>query len=182
MTAIDAYLAELDELLGDVDPSIREGLVGGIREELAGLTEQEATERLRALGDPAFVAASARAELPSIEVPRRDATWYPVVAVLLLAVGGFVVPVVGWIVGLVMLWASRSWRLAHKVVGTLLTFAGPVGLVFMLLPARFVAVAPGPSVNPLLPESTPFPIIAVLALVWLAGWIWLLVAAYRTRR
>jgi len=191
VTKIDDYLAELEDLLADVDPTIREGLVGGIREELVGLTDADAVQRLRALGDPAFVAASARAELPQPAVlPRRDAAWYSVVTVLLGSIGGFLIPVLGWIVGLVMLWAARNWRVRHKVVGTLLTMLGPGGTFLMLVPFYTVGTVTvsgrGDNPNPLMPEPAPSPwgaiVFGALAVAWFVGWIWLLIVAERARR
>jgi hypothetical protein len=183
MTKVDDYLAELGQLLADVDSATREGLLEGIREELAGLTPTEAEARLRTLGDPAFVAASARVETPATTAHRRqDAVWYSVVTVLLLTVGGVVVPVVGGITGLVMLWAAKSWTPVHKGIGTVLALLGPGMLLFYLLPVAYVATTPGEGVNPTLPATTPVVIIVALLLVWLAGWIWLLVVADRARR
>ncbi|PZQ88323.1 MAG: hypothetical protein DI534_12785 [Leifsonia xyli] len=183
-TPPQAYLAELERQLADVEPGVRDELVEGIREELAGLDETDAAARLRALGDPAFVAASARAEAAApkpTQQPKQDAAWYSVVTVLLGSIGGFVVPFLGWVVGLVMLWMAASWRLHHKVVGTVLTIAGPAGLMLVLLPAYGVGVA----VDPLIPPGSDAPwwVFALVgAVAWLAGWIWLLVAAERARR
>lgn len=192
MTTTDSYLAALERELADVDPGVREELLRGIEEELAGLSASDAEARLRALGDPAFVAASVRSEAQMTRgtPPRQDAPWYSVVTVLLASIGGFVVPVLGWVVGLIMLWASASWTLRHKVVGTVLTLAGPAGFMFALLPAFTVGevMVSGPSAqNPLLPSGfgTPWWSIAaivVLAVGWIAGWIWLLAVAERARR
>ena len=44
---------------------------------------------------------------------------YSVAAVLLLVAGGFVLPVVGWFAGVVMLWAGPRWGAAEKWLGTL---------------------------------------------------------------
>ena len=44
---------------------------------------------------------------------------YSVAAVLLLVAGGFVLPVVGWFAGVVMLWAGPRWSTADKWLGTL---------------------------------------------------------------
>ncbi|WP_157981537.1 HAAS signaling domain-containing protein [Protaetiibacter intestinalis] len=198
MTQTDSYLAALQRELADVDRATRDELVRGIREELDGLGDAEAAERLRELGDPAFVAASARSEARQVvaEPQKQDAAWYSVVTVLLGSIGGFVVPVIGWLVGLVMLWMSSTWQLRHKVVGTLLTLAGPGGLLLFTLPAYTVTEvtvsdASGfgkvPGANPLVPAgaTTPWGAIvaaAVLALAWVVGWIWLLVVADRARR
>ncbi|TCK27853.1 hypothetical protein [Pseudonocardia endophytica] len=50
--------------------------------------------------------------------PDQDGA-YTVATVLLLILGGFVVPVVGWFAGVVMLWAGSGWSAADKWLGTL---------------------------------------------------------------
>lgn len=44
---------------------------------------------------------------------------YDVATVLVLMLGGLVVPVVGWLAGIVMLWASPHWSVGDKWLGTL---------------------------------------------------------------
>ena len=179
MTKIEDYLTELDGLLVDVDPVTREGLVNGIREELSALAPADADTRLRALGDPAFVAASVRAERGTLTLQKEDAAWYSILTVLLLTVGGFIIPVIGWLAGLVMLWASRTWAVSHKVIGTLVAVGGPGLAAAGLLPWAFVAVGPGES-----PQAPIVPLIlfSVVLLAWLGAAIWLLVVADRRRR
>ena len=53
---------------------------------------------------------------PQGRPPQDDA--YDVATVLVLMLGGFVVPVVGWLAGVVMLWASPRWTVADKWLGT----------------------------------------------------------------
>ena len=43
---------------------------------------------------------------------------YTVTTVLLLVAGGFVLPIVGWFAGVVMLWAGPRWSAAEKWLGT----------------------------------------------------------------
>lgn len=50
--------------------------------------------------------------------PDQDGA-YTVATVLLLILGGFVVPVVGWFAGVVMLWAGTAWSAGEKWLGTL---------------------------------------------------------------
>ena len=55
-------------------------------------------------------------------------------AVVGLVVGSLVLPVVGWLVGLVLLWRSRSWTTLEKVLGTLVWPGGlllPLALPFL---------------------------------------------------
>jgi hypothetical protein len=189
MITVDTYLAELERLLASADPAVRQELVDGIREELAGLGADEADARLRELGDPAFVAAGVLAEASDAApassasaAPEGDAAWYPVLTVVLLTIGGFLVPVLGWVVGLIMLWAATGWRTLHKVAGTVLTLAAPGGLLLLLLPVAVVAVPSEPNPNPLMPPTIPWWVIALVLLVaWIAGWIWLLIV-HRARR
>ena len=194
MTRIDDYLAELENLLADVDPTVREGLVGGIREELAGLSDADAVQRLRALGDPAFVAASARAELPRPQAERRDdPAWYSVATVLMLTIGGFAIPVIGWLVGIVMLWASKTWTGAQKVTGTFLPVVAAAVPAAFVLPAytvnasvsygeggQFIESASGGPAPWQVGLAVMLMVVAVVA--WFVGWIWLLVVADRARR
>lgn len=55
--------------------------------------------------------------------PRRTtpaAVLYDVATVLVLLLGGFVIPLFGWVAGIVMLWAGPRWGLRQKWSGTLL--------------------------------------------------------------
>jgi hypothetical protein len=65
---------------------------------------------------------------------RPTATWREVGAILLLPIGGVILPVIGWIVGVVLLWLSPRWSRGDKVIGTLVLpgglFYGVAGLGF----------------------------------------------------
>lgn len=79
---------------------------------------------LERLGDPEEIAAEAGAR--AMPVPPRGAeAWVP----WLLLLGGFVL-VLGWLVGVVLLLASASWRSRDKLLGTLVV---PGGLALPLL-------------------------------------------------
>jgi hypothetical protein len=104
---------------------------------------------LLALAAPAVVAvvlhrrAAARAAL---EPPRpvRPSPWggLEVAAVVVLALGSFVVPVVGTVVGLVLVWCSGRWSRRQKGVATALAVL-PASL-FLLLPLGGVLVTRWP--------------------------------------
>ena len=75
---------------------------------------------------PATISASptTSGDVRSLAAPaegRRagDARWYIVLASMLVAFGGVIVPLLGWVFGLAMVWASKSWRLWEKWVATL---------------------------------------------------------------
>ena len=115
------YLDELDRELAGVPDEVRQGIVAGIAEELEGRDAAAATSRITTLGDPAFIAAEARAGVaPKSTGPKStnvvlapprasEQRWYVVVTTALLYFGGLVVPLVGRVVGIMMLWASPLW-------------------------------------------------------------------------
>lgn len=53
-----------------------------------------------------------------------------VAALWLLLIGGIILPVVGWIIGVVILWASEKWTRRDKLIGT---FVVPGGLLLPLV-------------------------------------------------
>jgi hypothetical protein len=113
-----------DELLADIEAHLAETAP-------AGAGEAEARTALDRLGTPdEIVSAEAGAEpLPG----RRGAVEWG--AIVLLLVGGVLIPVVGWIVGALLLWISRAWTVRDKIWGTLVLPGG-------LLPAAWLVFAP----------------------------------------
>lgn len=123
--AVRAYLDELRRLLRD-SPD-RDTIVDGIALHIQDAAAESPDDRdlaqsiLDDLGDPAAIAAE------STHRPLETQTAAPflrrrsgaLVTVLILAIGGFIVPLAGWIVGLVMLWMSKSWTRLDKLTGTL---------------------------------------------------------------
>jgi hypothetical protein len=62
-----------------------------------------------------------------------------IVAVLMLTVGSLI-PVLGWAVGVILLWSSGRWRPSEKLLGTLIIPGGPgmallLGAAAMALPS-----------------------------------------------
>jgi uncharacterized membrane protein len=130
------YLERLNRELAGFPRARRRELVdeisGHIAEARADLeTENEAAIRtlLDRLGDPADIAAEAGE--PSAPTRARGSGW-DVVALILLLIGGVIFPVVGWIIGVVILWASATWTTREKLIGTLVVPFG-LGLPTFLL-------------------------------------------------
>ena len=114
------YLAQLESALADVQPEVRGDIVAGIREELDGLDAATATARINDLGDPAFIAAEARSEMPIAEPTAAPSDLPPgrtlsIVAVLVLIIGSFVIPVVGPLIGLIWVSFSNAWSRREKL-------------------------------------------------------------------
>ena len=58
--------------------------------------------------------------------------WIDVAAIVLLLVGGLIVPLVGWLPGVVLLWRSNAWNVRDKVIGTVFV-PGDLGLVGFII-------------------------------------------------
>ena len=181
------YLRTLHEALHEIDRAVRRDIVNGAREELQGLEPVEAEQRIAALGDPAFIAAEAKAASPRpaarpVPQPDREGTSYAVTASLLVALGGVIVPVLGWVAGLLMVWMSRQWWRWEKVVASLVVPA--VGLMAVALALSSREPERGETVNPLGP--TIFDTWWSIALLGLLGnliaGMWLLWRSRRTPR
>ena len=124
------YLSDLDTALQGVPEHTAGDLRAAVEEELASLDADAARDRIAQLGDPAFIAAEARGETRVHTAGRkagRESRAYVIVAALAIAVGGYIVPVVGALVGYAMVWLSRAWKRWEKVVATSVPVA--VGLV-----------------------------------------------------
>jgi hypothetical protein len=45
--------------------------------------------------------------------------------------GGFLLPIIGWVLGVILLWASRVWSTREKLIGTLLVPGGLSAVLFL---------------------------------------------------
>jgi hypothetical protein len=122
------YLKRLNRELAGVPRARRRELVqeiaGHIAEALGDLeTQSEAEIRtlLDRIGEPADIAAEARERVGA----RPRGSGWDVVALIMLPIGGVILPVIGWFIGLVLLWTSDTWTTREKLLGT---FVIPGGL------------------------------------------------------
>jgi hypothetical protein len=126
---VDAYLERLRRSLAGLPEDRRAEIVaeieGHISEALAerpDATDAVVRSVLERVGDPADIAAEARARFGIEPAPRR---WTDPLAIVLLLVGGFTI--VGWFAGVVLLWISEAWNGRDKVIGTLVVPGGLAG-------------------------------------------------------
>jgi len=137
-----AYLARLDTELDQLPADLHRDIVAGIAEELDGLDAATAAARIRQLGDPAVIAAEARAETvgeaPSAatEAPPRGRT-ISIVAVVVLIAGSLLVPVVGALAGLVFVSQASAWSRREKAAAWLAT----VGVALLALAAAMLTAS-----------------------------------------
>ncbi len=122
-----------DELLGEISAHITEARA-------RAADDPDGVRRiLDQLGDPADIVAAAGPRQPSHQ-PRpssRRAGVFEIIAVLFLLIGGIVIPLVGWVVGVVMLWTSDRWKTRDKVLGTVIW---PGGLLAALVPLAVLTI------------------------------------------
>jgi len=138
---VDRYLkhldVELDDLPRDRRREIVEEISGHIAEARAGLeheTESDVRNILGGLGDPAEIASEARERFevsPPPAARKKEPGWVEVGALIMLLVGGLVIPVFGWLIGVVLLWVSNVWNTRDKIIGTIFV-PGGLGLVVLL--------------------------------------------------
>jgi uncharacterized membrane protein len=133
---VASYLDELTEALAGLPRARRSELLDDIADHIDALlaeaaargpvTRETVEEVLAEVGEPAAIARAAGAET----LPVQGATGWDKAIIAFLLVGGIIVPGLGWLIGVVMLWVSSAWRVKDKVIGTLLV---PGGLLLPLV-------------------------------------------------
>ena len=146
---VDDYLDRLEQELANFPAARRRELVqeisGHIAEARAALddeTEADVRNLLDRIGDPADIAAEAgigaqpqATPLPPAPVQppaRARGSGWDVVALVMLLIGGLILPVIGWFIGVVLLWISETWSTGEKLLGTLLVPGGLALPLFLL--------------------------------------------------
>ena len=144
---VSEYLGRLETAAAELPPDRRIELLEEIREHIeaaraAGAAADEAAVRtlLDRLGEPEEIIGAARDEqapphtvgatAPQTMVPTRPGTGLEITAVLMLTVGSFI-PLIGWAVGVILLWSSRRWRTGEKLLGTLVVPGGPAVVLWL---------------------------------------------------
>lgn len=134
---VRTYLDELDRALSGLPRDRRTEIVRDIRSHidvaLADRGEPSAADVeqvLEELGTPQEIAEAAYAEQP---LGRPRMAGRDVFTVIALLIGGIVVPFIGWVIGVVLLWVSTAWRTKDKVIGTLLVPGGLLAPLVLLV-------------------------------------------------
>ena len=137
---VGEYLRRLQRSMADLPAERREEILAEIEEHIAedlaedpAATDADVRNVLERVGDPDDIAAEAR-ERFGITPPRRS--WTDPAAIILLLIGGFTV--IGWFVGVVLLWISDAWNTRDKIIGTLVVPGGLAGALGIVLAASSV--------------------------------------------
>ena len=191
---VTAYLRQLDGALADVDAVTANEIREGIAEELTSLAPEDARLRITQLGDPAFIAAQARAdtdrtassvERSHIEAPKSGlrSRWYIILASVAVIIGGYIVPVIGWILGYILVCISPAWRRWEKIVAIATPMAASllVAGYFTILELQDRAATNGAYNEPVLPlpVTATWNMLIALVVATAAVGIWLLIRAIR---
>jgi len=175
---IDRYLKELERELSALPRARRREVMDDVRAHIsearseAGNDESAVRELLDRLGDPTEIAEDAR---DRFGVRPVKAGFMEVAALILLPVGGLILPFVGWFVGVVFLWVSPAWNARDKVIGTLFVPGG----YFTTFYVFFMSMTPGNAEGPSGLEELRLTLLAGYLLIGpLAGAIYL---GYRLR-
>ena len=107
-----------NELVGEIESHLSEALP-------AGASEAEALNVLERLGEPADIVAEAGTGQAPVGAGLNE--WLAI-PLLLVGVSLFIV---GWFVGVVLLWRSRIWTLRDKLIGTLVLPGGLASATFI---------------------------------------------------
>ena len=133
---VSEYLRELKAKLAGLPADRRAEILEEVADHIdearsttGARTEVDLRNILERLGSPAAIAAEAR-ERFGIQSYRPGAreTW----TLVLLAIGGIVIPILGWIIGAVLLWGSKAWSKGEKLIGTL-AVPGGLALPFFMV-------------------------------------------------
>lgn len=123
------YLADLEDAARGLPVRERRELIDEIRGHIAAALppdgahgEAEVRDVLDSLGHPEEIVRAAGAEPTQARAGARE-----IVTVLLVLLGGLVVPVAGWIAGVVLLWSTPAWTTREKLLGTFVIPGGLMG-------------------------------------------------------
>lgn len=188
------FLGQLDAAMTDLPHGVATEIHGGIEEELDGLDADATAARIAQLGDPGTIAREARAEVPAgapttvtssgnaarsdTKVPIVDTRGYAIASALVFAFGGFVVPVIGWFVGAVLVSSSTLWRRWEKVLAIVLPFAVAALIALVTWIGSLLASAGEsgePERNPLVPSPLDLwhsgVLLVLLLIPVIGGWL-----------
>ncbi|MFC5183840.1 HAAS signaling domain-containing protein [Actinomadura harenae] len=143
---IEDYLGRLESAASTLPSAQRAELLTEIRTHIEitlsheeGRGEAAVRTVLDRLGTPEDIAREAGTDLTVESPPQATATGrrrvgaFDLVTVILLLVGGIVLPGLGWVIAVVLLWASARWTTRDKLIGTLVFPGGLTALVGFLL-------------------------------------------------
>ncbi|KUF07981.1 hypothetical protein [Leucobacter sp. G161] len=155
--ALTEYLEKLDAAVQHLPHGLARDLTAEITAQLSNLDEEELAQHIALLGPPETVAQAAldaaeqtlpadpfgaqAAPAPAASPQPLTATrGYAIAAVIILGIGGIVLPFVGWFIGATLVGTSKLWRTKEKLVGILAT---PAMVVLVLVAFLIIGALQG---------------------------------------
>jgi hypothetical protein len=128
------YLRQLERAMRDLPRGSRRELRADIEAHLddtlrSDPSEAQVRDALDRLGTPEEIV---EAERERLGMRPAKAGWRETATVILLLIGGLLLPLVGWVVGVVLLWGSRAWTVRDKLIGTFVVPGGYAGTALAL--------------------------------------------------
>lgn len=195
--SVNRYLEALEQELSNLPFTPAHELYTEIETELNALSDEDAVIRIAALGTPALIAeelADAHELARAQDQPEQrtssalERTPYVLLVSFAVAVGGLVIPALGWIAGIVLMWLSPVWSKVQKLLTNLAPLlAIPVVLILQtFMSGSGLTTDPGSGgTNPLVPATYDLVWSGVLIAtipVFVSGVILLIVGMRRTNR
>ena len=112
----DELVAQLEEHLRDAAPS--------------GSSPADVAAALDQLGDPEEIVAEESRRLGISPARTGGREW---AAIAMLSVGSLVLPIIGWLIGVYLLWTSRVYSIRDKLLGTFVLPGGWIAVPVVLL-------------------------------------------------
>lgn len=173
---VDAYLRELRARARRLPRNCRDELVQQIQEHLAeaipaGSSQADVRNALERLGEPDAIVAE---ELERLGIPPTRGGKLEWTVVVLLPIGFVVIPILGWLVGVILLWSSRVWTTREKMMGTLVPPGGLSALLLLLITGSGTCSSSGGAGQPTIEHCAgglPAPVSALLLAVYVIGGI-----------
>lgn len=112
--------SERDTLLEQIDAHLDESIS-------PASSAAQVHDVIDGLGTPEAIARAAGCPPPA----GRRTPYHEILALLMLTLGGVLLPIVGWLIGVILLWTSIRWSRAQKWLGTLVWPGGLGGLLLL---------------------------------------------------
>lgn len=115
-----------ETIIGDLEAHIEQALS-------ADAGEAEVRTVLDRLGSPASIAAEAGADDAPIAAKKEPSRVQEIFGLIGLSVGSLFIPIIGWVVGVVLIWMSPVWSKLQKITATLVWPGGWFAMLYLPL-------------------------------------------------
>lgn len=135
---IDDYLTAVRDATRSLPTGKRETIVGDLESHIeqalsADAGEAEVRTVLDRLGSPQSIADEAGAtDVAPVAVNKGPSRIKEIIGLIGISVGSLFIPIIGWVVGIVLLWMSPVLSKVQKITATLVWPGGWFGMLLLL--------------------------------------------------